>query len=37
MVTQKNMETTVIADKFIDPKQLCSGEFASMCSKLDIH
>ena len=36
-VTQKNMETTVIADKFIDPKQLCSGEFASMCSKLDIH
>jgi D-xylose transport system substrate-binding protein len=36
-VTQKNMEATVIADKFIDAKELCSGEFAGMCSKLGIH
>jgi D-xylose transport system substrate-binding protein len=36
-VTQKNMEATVIADKFIDPKELCSAEFAGMCSKLGIH
>jgi D-xylose transport system substrate-binding protein len=36
-VTQKNMQATVIADKFIDTKELCSGGFASMCSKAGIH
>jgi D-xylose transport system substrate-binding protein len=36
-VTQKNMQATVIADKFIDPKELCSGDFAAMCGKLGIH
>jgi D-xylose transport system substrate-binding protein len=36
-VTGKNMQSTVIADKFIDPKQLCSGEFAGLCTKAGIH
>lgn len=36
-VTAKNMQATVIADKFIDPKELCSGQFAGMCSKAGIH
>jgi D-xylose transport system substrate-binding protein len=36
-VTTKNMQSTVIADKFIDPKQLCTGDFASLCSKDGIH
>lgn len=35
-VTAKNMKDTVIADKFIDPKELCSGEFADACGKLGI-
>jgi D-xylose transport system substrate-binding protein len=36
-VTGKNMQSTVIADKFIDSKELCSGEFASLCAKAGIH
>lgn len=31
-VTASNIESTVIADKFIDPAQLCSGDFAKACS-----
>jgi D-xylose transport system substrate-binding protein len=36
-VTKENMQATVIQDKFIDPAQLCTGEFASVCTKLGIH
>jgi len=36
-VTKDNMQATVIADKFIDPAQLCTGEFASICAKTGIH
>jgi D-xylose transport system substrate-binding protein len=36
-VTAANMQSTVIADKFIDPAQLCSGDFAAACQKAGIH
>jgi D-xylose transport system substrate-binding protein len=36
-VTRDNIEATVVADKFIDPAQLCTGEFAAACAKLGIH
>jgi D-xylose transport system substrate-binding protein len=36
-VTKDNMQATVIDDKFIDPKQLCSGEFAAICARTGIH
>jgi len=31
-VNASNIESTVIADKFIDPTQLCSGDFAAACT-----
>jgi len=36
-VTLNNMEATVIHDKFIDPTQLCAGEFATACKKAGIY
>ncbi len=36
-VTIDNMQATVIQDKFIDPAQLCTGEFAATCKKNGIH
>ena len=35
-VTTKNMESTVVADKFVDPKELCSGDFAKLCDAAGI-
>ena len=35
-VTASNIQSTVIADKFIDPAQLCSGDFAKACSDAGI-
>jgi D-xylose transport system substrate-binding protein len=35
-VTPKNMEKTVIADKFVPASQLCKGSFAKDCSKYGI-
>jgi D-xylose transport system substrate-binding protein len=31
-VNATNIESTVIADKFIDPAQLCTGDFAKACA-----
>ncbi len=31
-VNASNIEATVIADKFVDPAQLCSGDFAKPCA-----
>ena len=31
-VTAANIQSTVIADKFVDPAQLCSGDFAKACA-----
>jgi D-xylose transport system substrate-binding protein len=31
-VTTTNMESTVIADKFVTAAQLCTGTFASACT-----
>jgi D-xylose transport system substrate-binding protein len=36
-VTKDNIEATVIQDKFIDPKELCTGEFAATCTKIGVH
>jgi D-xylose transport system substrate-binding protein len=36
-VTKDNIESTVIMDKFIDPAQLCTGEFAATCTKIGVH
>jgi D-xylose transport system substrate-binding protein len=36
-VTPSNMESTVIADKFVPVSQLCSGKFASACSAAGVH
>jgi D-xylose transport system substrate-binding protein len=35
-VNASNIASTVIADKFIDPAQLCSGDFASACASAGI-
>jgi D-xylose transport system substrate-binding protein len=35
-VTAANLQSTVIADKFIDPAQLCTGDFAAMCTTAGI-
>jgi D-xylose transport system substrate-binding protein len=35
-VTTANMESTVIKDKFVPVAQLCSGNFASDCTKYGI-
>ena len=35
-VNASNIESTVIQDKFIDPTQLCTGDFAKMCSDAGI-
>jgi len=35
-VTASNIQATVIADKFIDPAQLCSGDFAKPCADAGI-
>jgi D-xylose transport system substrate-binding protein len=35
-VTKANMASTVIADKFIDAKELCSGDFAAACTEAGI-
>ena len=35
-VTTKNMNSTVIADKFVPASQLCSGKYASACSAAGI-
>jgi D-xylose transport system substrate-binding protein len=31
-VDKTNMASTVVADKFVDPKELCVGEFADLCT-----
>lgn len=35
-VTPKNMNSTVIADKFVPASQLCSGSYAAACKKAGI-
>ena len=35
-VTTKNMNSTVIADKFVPAYELCKGSFASACSAAGI-
>jgi D-xylose transport system substrate-binding protein len=35
-VTAANMQATVIADKFIDPAQLCTADFADACTAAGI-
>jgi D-xylose transport system substrate-binding protein len=35
-VTPKNMESTVVADKFVPAAQLCKGKYASDCTKYGI-
>jgi D-xylose transport system substrate-binding protein len=35
-VTAKNMADTVVADKFVDPKELCAGNFADVCKSVGI-
>ena len=35
-VTTKNMASTVIADKFVDKAQLCTGAFAAACTSAGI-
>ncbi len=35
-VTQKNMNSTVIADKFVPASQLCKGNYAADCKKFGI-
>jgi D-xylose transport system substrate-binding protein len=35
-VTAKNMASTVIADKFVDKAQLCTGTFAAACTSAGI-
>jgi D-xylose transport system substrate-binding protein len=35
-VTPKNMQSTVIADKFVPASQLCAGKYASACKKYGI-
>lgn len=35
-VTAANMQATVIADKFIDPTQLCTADFADACTAAGI-
>jgi len=35
-VTPKNMEATVIKDKFVPASQLCTGQYASACKKAGI-
>jgi D-xylose transport system substrate-binding protein len=35
-VTAANIQATVIQDKFIDPAELCSGDFAKACSDAGI-
>jgi D-xylose transport system substrate-binding protein len=35
-VTAANMNTTVIADKFVSASQLCSGQYASACKAAGI-
>ncbi|HVX73256.1 MAG: sugar ABC transporter substrate-binding protein [Devosia sp.] len=35
-VNASNIQATVIADKFIDPAQLCSGDFAKACADAGI-
>jgi D-xylose transport system substrate-binding protein len=35
-VTAANMQATVIADKFLDPGQICSGDFAKACTDAGI-
>ncbi|HET8559326.1 MAG TPA: substrate-binding domain-containing protein [Marmoricola sp.] len=35
-VTPKNMESTVVADKFVPASQLCKGKYAQDCSKYGI-
>jgi D-xylose transport system substrate-binding protein len=35
-VTAKNMASTVIADKFVAPQDLCSGDFAKACAAAGI-
>jgi len=35
-VNASNMESTVVADKFLDPGQICSGDFAAACTAAGI-
>jgi D-xylose transport system substrate-binding protein len=35
-VTTQNMNSTVIADKFVPASQLCAGKFASDCTAAGI-
>jgi len=35
-VTTENMNSTVIADKFVPASQLCAGKYASACSAAGI-
>jgi D-xylose transport system substrate-binding protein len=35
-VTTDNMASTVVADKFVPASQLCSGKYATYCSKYGI-
>lgn len=35
-VTAANMASTVIADKFLDPAQVCAGDFAAACTTAGI-
>ena len=35
-VTAANMQATVVADKFLDPAQICSGDFAKACANSGI-
>ncbi|WP_082583177.1 substrate-binding domain-containing protein [Mesorhizobium sp. Root695] len=32
-VDKANMAATVVADKFVDPKDLCAGEFGKLCTE----
>jgi D-xylose transport system substrate-binding protein len=36
LVTTKNMNSTVVADKFVPAKQLCAGSYATDCKKYGI-
>ncbi|WP_186447542.1 hypothetical protein [Sinorhizobium medicae] len=31
-VTKENMKDTVVADRFVDPHELCVGEIAPLCT-----
>ncbi len=36
-VTPKNMEATIVKDKFVPVSQICAGKFAADCREYGIH